>query len=65
MVNGIGFRPPEYLSPKQGAAAAGLSVSALYQRLKGPNPPPHKRRGRIYVLPRKEFMEWAERDNIP
>ena len=55
---------PEYLTPKQGAPLAGVSLRFLYQRLEGPNPPPHKRRGRNYLLPKKAFTQWAMRDVI-
>jgi hypothetical protein len=51
--------PEQYLTPKRGAHLAGMSVKSLYMRLQGPNPPPFKRRGKCYILPIKEFTEWA------
>jgi len=56
--------PRVYMLPKEGAYMAGISVESLYARLRGPNPPPHKKRGRRYLLPRVEFTEWAMQDVI-
>jgi hypothetical protein len=56
--------PEQYLTPKRGAHLAGISVRSLYTRLRGPNPPPFKRRGKCYLLPIREFTEWAMQDCI-
>jgi len=49
---------------KEGAALCGVSIWWLYSRLRGPNPPPHKKRGNRYVLPREAFVAWAAQDII-
>ncbi len=56
--------PQSFMTPKEGAYLAGISYSALVQRLRGRNPPPHKKRGRRYLLPISEFTEWATQDVI-
>ena len=56
--------PEQYLTPKRGAHLAGMSVRSLYERLRGPNPPPYKRRGKLWLLPIQEFTEWASRTVI-
>jgi flagellar motor switch protein FliM len=53
-----------FMTPKEGAFLAGISYSALVERLRGPNPPPHKKRGRRYLLPIREFTDWATQDVI-
>ena len=55
---------PKYLSPKQGAAMVGVSLTTLYTRLRGPTPPPHRRIGRNWLLPIEAFTEWASQDVI-
>ena len=53
-----------HLRVKEGAAICGTSIQWLYARLRGPNPPPHKKRGNRYLLPKAEFIKWADRDII-
>jgi predicted DNA-binding transcriptional regulator AlpA len=56
--------PERFLTPKQGAYLAGISVVTLYAKLRSAHPPPMKRRGRKYILPIVEFTTWAEQDVI-
>lgn len=56
--------PDRWLTPKRGAHLAGISVRSLYTHLRGPNPPPFKRRGLLYLLPKAEFIAWATQDVI-
>jgi len=56
--------PDAYLVPKEGAYRLGIGQRTLYQWLRGPNPPPYVRRGRLWLLPRDEFDEWAKQKVI-
>jgi hypothetical protein len=60
-----GVPVPEYLEYKQAAVIAHMSIWMLYIRLKGPDAPPHHRRGRRIYFPTEQFIEWASRDVIP
>jgi excisionase family DNA binding protein len=56
--------PEAFMTPKEGAYLAGISVFTLYDWLRRSNPPPHVRRGRRWLLPRAEFTEWATRKTL-
>lgn len=56
--------PEAFLTVKQGAYMAGISIWMLYTRLRSDDPPPFKRRGKKYVLPIREFTDWATQDVI-
>lgn len=56
--------PEAFMVVKEGAFMLGCSVFWLYQRLRGENPPPHVKRGHTWLLPRREFTEWAQQRHI-
>ena len=56
--------PETFLVSKEAAYILGTSIQFLSKLVRSTNPPPFKRRGRKYLFPRKEFMEWADRDII-
>ncbi len=57
--------PEAFIVPKEAAFMLGVSTDMLYKRLRGPNPPPFKRLGAKYLLPRVEFTAWAAQDELP
>lgn len=59
-----GMEIPDYLTPKQAAPLAGMSIWQLYTRLKRGEGPPTKRRGRFIYFPRQQFIDWAAQDVI-
>ena len=53
-----------FMRTKEAAYTVGMSRDWLYDRLRGRDPPPHKRVGGRWLLPRTEFTEWAKKNVI-
>lgn len=53
-----------FLSVKEGAEILGVNPYFIYERIGRKNGPPYKKRGSKIVLPREEFLVWADQKII-
>ena len=53
-----------YLTVKEAAELAGVCTDFIYDRLKTPDGPPYRKRGRVYRIPTYDFVMWCERPEV-
>lgn len=54
----------KYLRIKEAADVLSVTYLWLYKRVaRGDGPPGVKRRGKMFLIPRDEFIEWSRRDH--